>query len=162
MKLQLPVKRSAVFHPTAECVAATQQKKKKAGTQVIRPVSRDAILMERIPTSVPKLNQRRDLKRELRQETLLFKRNMSSLQVKNVIVRGFRHLKITGIVHLECGQDHKLHVAKNQEPDGAAILSRRGTLYLSQQEVRCTFFSIEHDFFVALLKEKAICYGLGM
>ncbi len=134
-KLKLPAKRSAAFDPTAECVAAPQQKKKKAAVQVIRPVSRDVILMKQIPTSVPKLNQRKDLKRELRQQTLLFTRRMSSLQVNNVIVRGFRHLKVTGVVHLECGKDLKFHIAENQEPDGTVILSRRGTLYLSQQEV---------------------------
>lgn len=57
-KVMLPAKRSATFDPTSQCVVAVQQKKKKVAIQVIRPVSRDVIVVKRFPTGIPRLTQR--------------------------------------------------------------------------------------------------------
>ena len=78
-----------------------QQKKKKAARCKASKVTVVAVKDE--TKGVPKGKYRTELKREKRIEKLEFTRNMSALQVRNVITRGFQHIHLMSFNYLTCG-----------------------------------------------------------
>ena len=124
------------FDPTAECVALPQQKKKKAAGASTQATNREVVLMKSFRSTVPIKKFRSELKKERRIQTLQFKRSMTPLQVKNVIIRGFQHI-ITRMFNFQYLENtfYSLSVSPNQEYAGAAVIDRRGALYLCEAQV---------------------------
>ena len=130
---------SKVFNPASECVAMPQQKKKKAFR--MKPSKVQLIMVNNPDQGIPRGKSRRELVAEERIKKIDFRRNMSSLEVKNIIVQGFKHLPaFTGFTLLEADQQGKLHSSGNQQPDGEYIIEsarrRSGPVYLCDKEVR--------------------------
>ena len=118
-----------VFDPTLECTTLPQQKRKKAA-KVLKTVSRDVILLCNQTSLIPKLKQKQKLCRELRCQTLQFKRNMACSEVKETIIKGFRPFSgINQFRFLEI-KGQKLVVSITQDIDGETVINRRGALYL--------------------------------
>ena len=91
----------------------------------------------------PKANIETELKREKRIEKLEFTCNMSALQVRNVIIRGFRYIPLTSFNYLTFGESgQSLILASEQEQDESMVVSdaqsRKGFLYIGE----CTDVSI--------------------
>ena len=92
---------------------------------------------------VPKGKYRTELKRGKRIEKLEFTRNMSGLQVRNVVTRGFQHILLMSFNYLTCGESgQSLILSSEQEQDGSIVVSdaqsRKGILYIGE----CTDVSI--------------------
>ncbi len=59
---------------------------------------------------------------------------MSPQQVTCAIQQGFKPLSVQKWAYLKCGQDGLLDRASSQEFNGADVVSRKGSLYLCQDE----------------------------
>ena len=110
-------------------------KKKKAAHGKASKVTVVAVKDE--TKGVPKGKYRTELKK------LEFARNMSALQVRNVIIRGFQHIPLMSFNYLTCGESgQSLILASEQEQDGSMVVSdaqsRKGILYIGE----CTDVSI--------------------
>ena len=75
--------------------------------------------------------------------------NMSSQEVKNVILHGFSKFDdVENTQYLRCGQDNVMYLSKEQELDGDGIfkLAGQGSLYLTQEptKVWCILHVILH------------------
>ena len=68
-----------------------------------------------------------DLKHDEHIKTLQFQWGMSALQVKNVIQRGFSHIKSSSFLE---SLSSTLRIAHDESLDGAAVIDQRGALYL--------------------------------
>ena len=68
-------------------------------------------------------------------------RSMSGGSVKQVITRAYPQLN-TDWIYLESNQDNRLVKAKEQSPDGSAICTRRGALYIVDKQVTTTTASL--------------------
>lgn len=68
----------------------------------------------------------------VRVKVLVFQRTMSPKQVSNVIRQGFGDMKLQTWMYLEASQDGMLSKSTNQEMDGDAVVSRKGSLYLCE------------------------------
>ncbi len=82
------------FDPTAACVVADQLKKKKSTNTRIKPRTFNIVLLPKMTIFVPKGYQRSKLTREGRILKLVFRRNMSSEDVRSTILDGFSDLCI--------------------------------------------------------------------
>lgn len=89
--------------------------------------------MKEFRKCIPIKKYRCDLKHDRRIKVLQFKRSMSPLQVKNVIQRGFSHITFSSFFFLETTSNN-LSIARNQQIDGAAVIDRRGALYLCEDD----------------------------
>ena len=81
------------------------------------------------PSIVPRGKSRKVLDHNERVKKIEFRREMSSLEVKNSILRGFKHLEdLSGFTLLEADQSGKLTQSANQTPNGEYIITdaRRG------------------------------------
>ena len=129
------------FDPSAECVALPQQKKKKAAGIGLRAISREVVVMKEFRNVVPIKKFRSELKNERRIQNLKFKRSMTPSQVKSVIIDGFRHIHgFSRFQYLE-NTSNSLSISPNQEFDGAAVVGRRGALYLCEMQVSIHYVS---------------------
>ena len=81
------------FDPIAECIASSQQQKKKKAITRERPRKLTCVLFPEMPAIVPKSSSRKRLSKEGRIQKLEFRRTMSCLQTRNVISKGFAALK---------------------------------------------------------------------
>lgn len=117
------------FDPTSECVALPAQKKKKSSGIAGRATNREVVLMKNFRSMIPIKKFRWDLKQDRRIKTLQFKRSMTHTQVRNVIKKGFNHLGCSSFIYLETSSN-SLRVSPDQQLDGAAVIDRRGSLYL--------------------------------
>ena len=83
---------------------------------------------------------RSELKNECRIQNLKFKRSMTPSQVKSVIIDGFRHIHgFSRFQYLE-NTSNSLSISPNQEFDGAAVVGRRGALYLCEMQVSIHYY----------------------
>lgn len=127
-------KRSNSFDPTEECVAASQQKKKKKAIR-LRTCKVKVMLVD-ASKGVPKGKTRRELREKELEKTMDLKRNMSFQEVKNVILRAFG---ICGFIVLSSTAESKLNVATNQQPTGDEVIEcvtkRRLPMYISEKKV---------------------------
>ena len=86
---------------------------------------------------IPRGNARNKLKEKGRIVSIQLTRSMSSGSVKQVITRAYPRLN-TDWLYLETNQDNRLVKAKEQSPDGNAICTRRGALYIVDKQVTTT------------------------
>ena len=96
--------------------------------------------MKEFRKCIPIKKYRCDLKHDRRIKVLQFKRSMSPLQVKNVIQRGFSHITFSSFFFLETTSNN-LSIARNQQIDGAAVIDRRGALYLCEVALILAIFT---------------------
>ena len=137
------------FDPLADCVALSQQKKKKAANKLnVRPFTREVVLLHRYRGTIPRNKVRQELQHEKRIQSLKFRRNMSSLEVKNVICRGFQHISgFSSFHYLECIQNNRLAVMASQDLGGESVSAKKGgSLYLCEvcEEVCSLRYSHTH------------------
>ena len=129
-----PMKRSSqkAFDPSAECVAYQQQKKKKAFKS--KP-SNVIVILVSDPSVVPRGKSRKKLEHDERVKKIEFRREMLSFEVKNLVLRGFKHIEnLVGFTLLEADQGGKLHPSGNQAPNGEYIIvdarRKNGPIYI--------------------------------
>ena len=123
-----------VFDPTADCVAYPQQKKKAAGAGM-SATCREVVLMKAFRKMVPIKKLRSELKTERWIQSLQFNWAMTPSAVKEVIMDGFKHIQgFCSYQYLE-NSSSKLSVASNQVFNEAAVIDRRGALYLCEVKV---------------------------
>lgn len=132
---------SDAFDPTQTCVALEYQKKKKAVR--CKPSKVTVIVVEDLRKCVPKGKYQKELTQSQQVVSLEFYRYMSSTQIKNVIIRGFKDLPLHCFKHLVCDGSVSLVVNADQDQDGNKIINSlqpgKGTLYvLKCQEVSLT------------------------
>ena len=140
---------SQAFDPLADCVASSQKQKKKAAR--IKPRKILVVLMLEETTVLPRFSKRRALRKAGCIKQLEFMRNMSSQQVKNVIIRGFpekfsqkENAKITFLRPEP--KSHTLTKIERKDLDGEDTfeLAGQGSLYI-RLEVRHYFVQIQYD-----------------
>ena len=123
----------AAFDPSASCVAAVQQQKKKesrANTTVI-----EVFILPSYQNKVPRRTERRNLKEGGRNKKITVHRQMSELEIKNTILREFNHIpNFTYFVLLECEANNTLKLSMHQLT-GVIAVERRGALYLCEKKV---------------------------
>ena len=127
------------FDPGAECVAAAQKRRKKAANTRVKPRTIAVVLMKKRRMFVPKGYARSQLNKAGCIIKLEFRRNMSSQEVKNVILRGFSKFDdVENAQYLRCGQDNVLYLSKEQQLDGDGIfeLAGQGSVYLTQEPIK--------------------------
>lgn len=137
------IRLSDAFDPTQPCVALEYQKKKKAVR--CRPNKVTVIVVEDLGKGLPKGNYRKELIQLQRVVSLEFYRYMSSTQIKNAIIRGFKHLPLHCFKYLVCDRKVLLVVNADQDQDGNKIINSlqpgKGTLYLLEcEEVSLTIY----------------------
>ncbi len=126
-------RQSRPFDPTSVSCASSSQKKKKAANAQGRATNVQVMLLKDCIPNIPRGLYRNELKSEGRVQTIQFKRSMSTLEVKNQIIRGFRHIdNLQEWDYLQTDTNH-LHVASNQQMDGNDVISRKEFLYLSEK-----------------------------
>ena len=135
------IRLSDAFDPTQPCVALEHQKKKKAVR--CRPSKVAVIVVEDLKKGLPKGKYRKELTQSQRVVSLEFYRYMSSTQIKNAIIRSFKHLPLHCFKYLVCDSNVSLVVNADQDQDGNKIINSlqhgKGTLYLLKcQEVSLT------------------------
>ncbi len=145
-------KLSSAFDPTQPCVASKQQQKKKAVR--CKPSIITLILTEDKRRIVPKGKYRKTLQDKGRIKKAEFRRDMTSLQVKDQIKTAFSDLSNPLFLTCEEGSTLCLVFDGNQNPDGNQLVdsvqSRKGTLYIvdgtlvSQYFMPCYMYMYEH------------------
>ena len=123
-----PVKRLAdAFDPLQECVALPAKKAKKAAR--VKPITLEVIVLPPSqPLILPRGKQRQQLATNGRVRSVQFKRTMSPLQIRNMIVSSFAHLSLKAWYYLDVKGD-KLEKSDCQQP-GGEMCQRRGAVYL--------------------------------
>ena len=123
----VPRKRSMAFDPSAESFNFPQQKKKKS---VVRPVSRDVIFLPEQYKTVPQKGIKAGLHKQGRIKSLIFKRTMTTKQVRATIMHEFRSLHCSNIKFLMATRDNKL--VELAEMNGEDVCGKRGAVYVYQ------------------------------
>ena len=130
--------RKRSFDPTAECVVAAQQAKKKATNQRMKNKTLSVVLLKEKPAVVPKGRSRSKLTESGRIVKLQFKRCMKASEVRNVISNAFSEFQgVEKAQYLRCEKNNIMLLNENQELDGDDVidLAGQGSLYLTQKEV---------------------------
>ena len=133
-----PSSRKRSFDPSAACVVATQQAKKKATNQRMKNKTLSVVLLKEKPAVVPKGRSRSKLTDCGRIVKLQFKRCMKASEVRNIICRAFSEFQgVETAQYLRCEKNNIMLLNENQELDGDDIidLAGQGSLYLTQKEV---------------------------
>ncbi len=129
-------KLSSAFDPTKPCVASKQQQQKKSVRCKVSKIT--LILIEDKRRIVPKGKYRKGLEDNGRIKKTEFRRDMTSLQVKNKIKTVFSQFSLFNPSFLTCeeGSTLCLECDGNQNPDGNQVVdsvqSRKGTLYIME------------------------------
>lgn len=130
--------RKRSFDPKSECVVASQQAKKKATNQRMKPKIITIVLLDRKPHTVPKGHLRKKLKDAGRIVKLQLKRCMTACEVRDIIVDGFRDFSyIQSAQFLRCGKDNIMLLNEDQDLNGDSVieLAGQGSLYMVQKKV---------------------------
>ena len=98
-------------------------KKKKSSGILGRTTNHEVVLTKFFRPFIPMKKYCCDLKVDQRVKTLRFRRAMSPVQVRNVIQRGFSHLRCSSFLYLET-LSKSLPVCDNGQLDGAAVIDR--------------------------------------
>ena len=126
------IRLSDAFDPTQPCVALGKQKKKKGTRYKSSKVS--VMVVEDISKGVPKKKYRKELEDSEQLVTLEFHRYMSPIQIRNAILRAFRHLPLHSFQYLVCKDKTSLVLNTDQSQDGNKIINSiqaaKGLLYL--------------------------------
>ena len=137
------VKREAPqFDPLAD---VSQHNKKPSNKLTVWPFTREVVLLPQYRGTVPRNTVWQELQHQKCIQPLKFKRSMSSLEVKNVIRRGFQQINSFSSFHyLECMQNIRLAVVASQDADGEFVSTKKGgSLYLCEvcEEVHSLYYS---------------------
>ena len=87
-----------------------QKKKKKAAVTPGRPCKIEVVLLPKVFHVVPKRDPRKQLITEGRVKTLMFRRSMSAVEVRNVIIRGFVEFKLREWVYFNDKQSYNVSI----------------------------------------------------
>lgn len=119
------------FDVSKNCVAVKNKKTTPAkGKGIQRPMTVSVVLMKEYSPLVPKNKDRQKLTSEGRILSIKVTRNMSSQEIKNLIIRAFQ---ITEYTVLECDDTgHNLLRRIDQSINGNDIMNLRGALYLCE------------------------------
>jgi hypothetical protein len=118
---------SKVFDPAKECVAMPQQKKKAFRA---KPSNVQVLMLDNPDDGIPRGKYRKEMAANERIKKLEFRRSMSSLDVKSIVLQNLKHLPaIVGFTLLEADHHGKLYRSKNQNPDGQYIIESSLSLY---------------------------------
>ena len=113
------------------------KQKKKKGTRY-KPSKVSVIVVEDLSKGVPKKNYRKELTQSEQIVTLEFHRYMSSIQIRNSILRAFKHLPLHSFQYLVCKDKTSLVLNADQGQDGNKIINSiqaaKGPLYLLKCE----------------------------
>ena len=91
------------------------------------------VMLPEFTPNLPRGKKRSVLKVDGRIKTIQFKRSMSSLEVKNTIMRGFKHIEDLESWTFMDTNDNHLSAAKQQAGlDGEEVITRKGCLYVCQ------------------------------
>lgn len=138
-----PRKRPSTFDPTRECVALAQKKKKKAARVKPSKLTIIALREQDVKRGVPRGKYRQSLATEDRVQKLEFHRNMTPLEVQNILIRGFQSIKLGQYRVLTVDSTGLLVDNDNQSPGGDALISdaqKRKCVYIcdgtKKQEAR--------------------------
>ena len=111
-----------------------QKKKKKAAVTPGRPCKIEVVLLPKVFHVVPKRDPRKQLITEGRVKTLMFRRSMSAVEVRNVIIRGFVEFKLREWVYFKNSQNNRLTVSQD-EFLGKDVVDRKGSLYICEKVI---------------------------
>ena len=121
------------FNPIDECVAAEQQRKKKAAIPRYKGRAKclTTVVLKDLPSTIPKGGPRDKLKEAGRVKELCFRRILSEKEVNTLILEGFQGIKLSEFEYLQC-KDGSLVVAEKQKLNGNEVimLAGCGCLYL--------------------------------
>lgn len=125
---------SSTFDPKADCIVDSQKRKKKKAITRDRPKKISVVLLPDFMQVVPKGNARKRLNKDGRIKKLEFRRNMSFLQARNVIVKSFAGFKLKDIQVLCCDQSNAMEKAATQTPNGDELMdiAGQGSLYICE------------------------------
>lgn len=130
--------RKRSFDPRSECVVASQQAKKKASNQRMKPRMVTVVLLKQKPETVPKGHSRKKMKQSGRIVKVQLKRCMTTSEVRDVIVDSFSDFEdIRSAQFLRCGKDNIMLLNEDQDLNGDSVidLAGQGSLYLVQKKV---------------------------
>lgn len=116
-------------HPLADCEALSQQKKKKAANKLnVRPFTREVVLLHQYRGEQflgIKYTKRCNVKSISSHWSSGV--NMSSLEVKNVICRGFQHISgFSSLHYFECIQNNCFAVMASRDLGGESVSAKKG------------------------------------
>lgn len=134
--------KSATFNPRATCTVNSQQKRKKKAITRDRARKLTVVLLPKISLIVPKSNARSKLKKDGRIKKLEFRRTMSFLQVKNLLIKSFSAFSLKELCFLYCEQSNILRRASVRAPSGDELMdiAGQGSLYLCEVRHGGIFF----------------------
>lgn len=132
-------KRGPTFNPDEQLTGLPDTKKKRGSTSKGRSVNVNICRMKHFTPFIPKGRVRNLLKEQGRIVAVKITRLMSPATVKLCIGRAFRTIKGEWN-YLEAGQENRLSIMKNQCLDGNQVCSRRGCLYILDQDVSMSMF----------------------
>ena len=125
--------------PTGWCIST----QKEAAFQ--HPFTREVVLLPQYRGTVLRNKVLWELQHQKCIQPLKFKHSMSSLEVKNVIRRGFQQINgFSSFHYLECIQNNRLAVVASQNVDGEFVSTKKGgSLYLCEvcEEVCSLYYS---------------------
>ena len=110
-----------------------KMKKKRAITRD-RSRKLTVVLLRKFSLVVPKSNARSKLKKDGRIKKMEFRRTMSFLQIKNIIIKAFSAFSLSELYFLSCEQSNSLRKASVQAPNGDDLMNiaGQGSLYLCE------------------------------
>ena len=108
---------------------------KKAAVTPGRPAKIEVVLLPEVYHVVPKGKPKKQLIAEGRKKTLTFRRSMSAVEVRNVIIRGFVEFQLREWVYLKTSQNNRLEVSQDQLL-GKDVVDRKGCLYICEKVYR--------------------------
>ena len=126
------------FNPADDCVASAAHRKKKAANLRVRPKSISVVMLESMPTHVPKGHARYKLVKKGHVKQIFFRRNMTAEEVRAIIVGEFAGIdNVQTAQFLRCKPSNVLCLHQEQELDGEGVidLAGQGSLYLTLKPV---------------------------
>ena len=135
------------FNPNMECVATEARRKKKAaikGKQ--RSVTVNVVMLKQYLPFIPKGQARKKLSSAGRIRNISVSRDMTSLEIRNKIVRVF---EVASFSCLEVDGSGRLVKVSSESLNGESAVSRRGSLYVYETQVSpiiCSFSRVILNF----------------
>lgn len=127
-------KKRTLFDPRQSLGLPDKKKKKKALTSLGRSVKVTVCRLPSLCKSVPKGTARRILKCDGRIVDVQVTRAMPATMMKEIINRAFSRFNADW-QFVEVGRDNLLTVSQEQSPDGQQVCSKRGCLYIVDEQV---------------------------
>lgn len=124
------------FNAINKCVAAEQQRKKKAANTRCKGRAKclTTVVLKDLTSTIPKGAQRDDLRKSGHVKELWFRRILSEKEVNTLILDSFQTIKLRKFEYLQCCKDSSLVVAQKQTLNGNEVvtLAGCGCLYLHE------------------------------